>query len=79
LSATLVTSRFATLAWSGVHASPALSENVWQYLRQNFLSNLVFASYDAIVDACYDWNALMALPDRIQSITQRDWAKTVST
>jgi hypothetical protein len=62
--------------------SPELNpvENVWQYLRQNFLSNWVFASYEAILDACCDaWNALMALPDRIHSITQRDWAKTVSS
>ena len=62
--------------------SPELNpvENVWQYLKQNFLSNRVFGTYDAIVDACCDaWNALMALPERIRSITQRDWAKTVST
>jgi transposase len=61
--------------------SPELNpvENVWQYLRQNFLSNRVFASYEAILDACCDaWNALIALPDRIRSITQRDWAKTAS-
>ena len=61
--------------------SPKLNpiENVWQYLLQNFLSNRVFASYEAILDAwCDAWNALMALPDRIRSITQRDWAKSVS-
>jgi transposase len=61
--------------------SPELNpvENVRQYLRQNFLSNRVFENYEAIVDACCDaWNALMALPERIRSITQRDWAKTVS-
>ena len=34
--------------------SPELNpvENVWQYLRQNQLSNRVFDGYDAIVDAC---------------------------
>ena len=34
--------------------SPELNaqENIWQYLRQNFLSNRVFASYEAIHDAC---------------------------
>lgn len=61
--------------------SPELNpvENVWQYLKQNFLGNRVFHTYDAIVDACCDaWNELMALPERIRSITQRDWAKTVS-
>jgi hypothetical protein len=60
--------------------SPELNpvENVWQYLRQNFLSNRVFENYDVIVEACCAaWNALMALPERIRSITQREWAKTV--
>jgi len=32
-------------------------ENVWQYIRQNWLSNRVFDSYEAIIDAgCYAWN-----------------------
>ena len=60
--------------------SPELNpvELIWQYLRQNFLSNRVFASYDAIVDACCAaWNSLMALPERIHSIAARAWAKTV--
>ena len=57
--------------------SPELNpvENVWQYLRQNQLSNRFFDGYDAIVDACCDaWNALTAEPGRIQSITTRPWA-----
>jgi transposase len=34
-------------------------ENVWQYLRQNWLSNTVFENYDAIVDAaCTAWRNL---------------------
>jgi transposase len=60
--------------------SPELNpvENVWQYLKQNFLSNRVFDTYDNIVDACcFAWNALMMAPDRIRSIAQREWAKTV--
>jgi transposase len=62
--------------------SPELNpvENIWQFLRQNFLSNRVFDRYDDIVDACCSaWNALMALPDRIRSIAQREWAKAVSS
>ena len=57
--------------------SPELNpvENVWQYLRQNQLSNRVFDGYDAIVDACCDaWNALTAEPGRIQSIATLPWA-----
>ena len=59
--------------------SPELNsaENVWQYLRQNWLSNRVFDSYDAILNAaCEAWNNLMALPDKIRSIGWRDWALT---
>jgi hypothetical protein len=61
--------------------SPELNpvENIWQFLRQNFLSNRVYADYRAIVDACCAaWNALTAMPDRIRSITSRQWARTVS-
>jgi transposase len=57
--------------------SPELNptENIWQYLRQNQLSNRVFDSYEAIVDACcHAWNALTAEPGRIQSIATRPWA-----
>lgn len=50
-------------------------ENIWQYLRANWLSNRVFESYDAIVTAaCEAWNRLIELPDRIRSIGMRDWA-----
>ena len=56
-----------------------LQENVWQYLRQNQLSNRVFANYDAIVEACcIAWNDLMKMPDRIRSIATRTWTKTVT-
>ena len=54
--------------------SPELNpaENIWQFLRQNHLSNRVFDGYDAIVDACCNaWNALAAEPGRIQSIATR--------
>ena len=50
-------------------------ENVWQYLRQNWLSNTVFENYDAIVDAACDaWRRLIAQPEPITSIGMRDWA-----
>jgi hypothetical protein len=54
-------------------------ENIWQYLRQNYLANRVFDNYQAIVDACCNaWNALIAAPQTIRSIASREWAKTVS-
>jgi transposase len=60
--------------------SPELNpqENVWQFLRQNYLANRVFDTYDAIVDACCDaWNKLTAEPERITSIATRHWALQV--
>jgi transposase len=60
--------------------SPELNpvENIWQFLRQNFLSNRVFDSYEAIVAACCDaWNRLIEEPDQVRSITSRDYAKMV--
>ncbi|MDQ2082200.1 IS630 family transposase [Xanthobacteraceae bacterium Astr-EGSB] len=51
------------------------AENIWQYLRQNYLGNCVFADYTAILDACQDaWRKLLAETGRITSIAQRDWA-----
>ncbi len=38
-------------------------ENVWVYLRANFLNHRVWNSYDAIVGACCAaWNKLMSTP-----------------
>lgn len=61
--------------------SPELNptENIWQYLRQNYLSNRVHDGYKAIVDACCEaWNALIATRDAIRSIATREWAKAVN-
>ena len=73
--------------WHGAKAlrvpdniSPELNpvENLWQFIKHNFLNARIFASYDAIVAACCDaWNRLRAIPGQIRSITTRDWAKTV--
>lgn len=57
--------------------SPELNsvENIWQYLRQTWLSNRVFESYEEIVDACCDaWNKLIDRPWKIMSIGMRKWA-----
>jgi transposase len=61
--------------------SPELNpvENVWEYLRQNKLSHRVWEGYDAIVATCCEaWNWLVATPDRLASITRREWARAVS-
>ena len=50
-------------------------ENVWQFMRDNWLSNRVFLNADDLVDHCCDaWNKLEAQPWRIMSIGIRDWA-----
>ena len=57
--------------------SPELNpvENVWQFLRANWLSNLVFDNYDEIIDAACDaWSNLESDPDTIKSIGMRKWA-----
>ena len=47
-------------------------ENIWQYMRDNWLSNRVFGSYNEIVDQCCDaWNKLIDQPSRIMSIGHR--------
>jgi hypothetical protein len=49
-------------------------ENVWQYMRQIWLSNRVFETYADILDAgCTAWNRLIARPETIRSIANRKW------
>jgi hypothetical protein len=51
------------------------TENIWQYMRQNWLSNRVFETYEAVVDAaCQAWNRLVVRPEIIRSIGIREWA-----
>jgi hypothetical protein len=57
--------------------SPELNpvENIWRYLRQNWLSSTVLEDYHDIIDAgCNAWNKLIARPETIMSIGLRDWA-----
>ena len=50
-------------------------ENVWEFMRDNWLSNRVFSSYDDLVDHCCDaWNKLVDQPWRIMSLGLRKWA-----
>lgn len=57
--------------------SPELNpvENVWQYMRQTWLSNRAFSDYDKIIEACCQaWNSLVQKPWKIMSIGLREWA-----
>lgn len=50
-------------------------ENVWEFMRDNWLSNRVFTCYDNLVDHCCDaWNKLVDQPWRIMSLGLRNWA-----
>src|SRR5271165_2110504 len=50
-------------------------ENIWQFMRGNWLSNLVFDTYDDIIAAACDaWRKLIAQPETITSIGMRQWA-----
>ena len=51
------------------------AENVWQFMRDNWLSNRVFQSATDNLDHCsHAWNKLAEQPWRIMSIGLRDWA-----
>ncbi|MDE1146685.1 MAG: IS630 family transposase [Azospirillaceae bacterium] len=50
-------------------------ENLWQFMRDNWLSNRIFQNYDDIVEhCCHAWNKLVEQPYRIMSIGRRQWA-----
>jgi transposase len=50
-------------------------ENVWQFIRDNWLSNRVFSSAKDIVDhCCHAWRQLEDQPWRIMTLGLRDWA-----
>jgi transposase len=61
--------------------SPELNpiENLFQFLRHNFLNARVYDTYDDIVDACcWAWTSLLKIEGKLKSITTRSWAKTVN-
>jgi transposase len=50
-------------------------ENVWQYMRQNWLSNRILDTHRDIADHCsHARNKLVERPWTIMSIGLRDWA-----
>jgi len=56
--------------------SPELNscEQIWQFLREHYLSNRCFDGYDDIVDACAEaWNKFISLPGKIKSLCSRNW------
>ena len=60
--------------------SPELNaiERVWLDLRERFLSHRFWRTHDDILEACCAaWNALLAEPGRIRSLTAFNWATSV--
>ena len=59
--------------------SPELNpiENIWQYMKDNYLNNHVFKDYNDIVNkASNAWNKLLNERGKIKAITTRKWANT---
>jgi hypothetical protein len=51
------------------------AQDIWQFMRDNWLSNRVFTSYENLLDHCCEaWNRLIDQLWRIMSIGMRDWA-----
>jgi len=56
--------------------SPELNptENIWEYIRANYLSHKVYATAQDVVEACCNaWNSLVDEVGRIRSIASRNW------
>lgn len=54
-------------------------ENVWAYLRANKLAITVFDTYEQIVEKCCQaWNFFAEDTERVQSVTTREYAKTIN-
>ena len=61
--------------------SPELNpmENVWTYLRSNKLAHAVLDTIEDITDHCCDaWNFFANDKNAVQSITSRQWIRTVN-
>ena len=59
-------------------------ENIWQFMRQNWLSNRIFKSFDDIVDhyCCYAWDTLIhsssSLEDHVHRIPRLGHRRSVN-
>jgi len=71
----IVLTHMSTIALPAKCLEPNPVENIWQFIRDNWLSNRVFTSYDNIVDHCCEaWNKLIDQPWHIMTIGRRKWA-----
>lgn len=59
--------------------SPELNamEQVWKWMKENYLSNTYFKDYDGIVESvCEAWNAFCGDVELVQSLCLREWQST---
>lgn len=50
-------------------------ENLWQFMRDNWLSTRIFSSHKNIVNhCCFAWNQLIDQPWSIITIGRRQWS-----
>lgn len=57
--------------------SPELNsmEQVWEFIKQKWLSNRVYKDYEGIADSCAKaWNLFRNEAGRIKSLCSREWA-----
>lgn len=62
--------------------SPELNpiEQVWQWLKQKWLSNRAYEDYETIVDACCEaWNLFANDKILVKRLCRRQWANSVNT
>ena len=60
-------------------ASPELNptEQVWQVLRDRYLANRCFKSYEHILECCCEaWNAFTSVAGAVRQLCTREWAKS---
>ena len=60
--------------------SPELNpmEQVWEFIKQKWLSNRVYKDYEEIADSCANaWNLFRSETGRIKSPCSREWAVSV--
>jgi transposase len=68
-----VPTNFTLIALPPKCPEPNPAENIWKLIRDNWLFNRIFTSYEDILDHCYRaWNKLIAHPWRIMSISLED-------
>ena len=66
-----IPSNISLLPLPPARLSSTAKKNIWQFMRQKWLSNRIFKSFDDIVDHCC---TLIDQPWKIMSIAHREWA-----